>query len=108
MITLWGLTYHFKRKHLEAWFWFTAIVVLAFTNPMSEGHASLCLFKNIGFPFCPGCGLGHSIAWLFRGEFVKSFQAHPLGIPAVAILLTRSFNLLKNDFSIYTKNSINY
>lgn len=108
MITLWGASYRFKLKHLEAWFWVAAIMVLAFIDPVAEGHGSLCLFKHMGFPFCPGCGLGHSIAWLFRAELLNSFKAHPLGIPAVVILLTRSFVLLKSDFSFHSKHSLNH
>ena len=99
-------TYTLKRTHLEACFWLIAIIMLAFSNPIEEGHASLCLIKNLNLGFCPGCGLGHSIAWLFRGEFVSSFNAHPLGIPAVIVLLYRSFSLLKNDISIKNNDKI--
>ncbi len=84
-------------------FWLLAILLLALSNPAGEGHLSLCPLKNMGFNFCPGCGLGHSIAWLFKGQFASSFQHHPLGIPAVAILLHRSFNLLKPDIQIVKK-----
>jgi len=100
------LTYTFKRTHFEAWFWLVAIILLAFSNPVEEGHASLCLIKNLNIGFCPGCGLGHSIAWLFRGEFINSFKAHPLGIPAIIILLYRCFSLLKNDISIKSNYDI--
>jgi len=93
------ITYTFKRMHIEAWFWITAIILLIISNP-SSNHVSLCMFKNLNLGFCPGCGLGHSISWLFRGEFINSFQAHPLGLPAVIILLYRSFKLLKNDLKI--------
>ncbi|MFW5890033.1 MAG: DUF2752 domain-containing protein [Marinilabiliaceae bacterium] len=93
------MQYHFRKKHLEAFFWIAAIGALALTNPESSGHFSLCPLKNAGFDFCPGCGLGHAISWLFRGELAVSFKSHPLGIPAVAILLMRSFRLLKNDIT---------
>ncbi len=94
------LHYTFKRAHLEAFFWLSAIIALALTNPAKEGHASLCLIKNTGLGFCPGCGLGHAISWLFRGEVIESFRSHPLGIPAVLILLVRSIKLLKNDITL--------
>ncbi len=94
------MSYTFKRSHLEAFFWIVAILALALTNPAEEGHASLCLFRNTGLGFCPGCGLGHAISWLFRGQLAASFHSHPLGIPAVVILLIRSFNLLRNDLKI--------
>jgi hypothetical protein len=89
--------YTFRRKHLEAFFWILAITMLALTDPAATGHLSLCPLKNAGFDFCPGCGLGHSISWLFRGGLKASFQCHPLGIPAVIILLSRSFSLLRQD-----------
>jgi hypothetical protein len=92
--------YRYHRKHIEACFWIAAILALALTNPEGSGHISLCPLKNAGLDFCPGCGLGHSISWLFRGEFIRSFTAHPLGLPAVLILITRSYTLLKNEITI--------
>jgi len=103
-MTLFGIQYNFKAKHLEAWFWILAIIGLAIFNPAEEGHASFCVAKKLNFFFCPGCGLGHSIAWIFRGELVKSFQAHPLGILSIIILSLRSYNLLKTDFQLNTNN----
>jgi hypothetical protein len=100
------MKYTFKRKHLEAFFWILAIILLAFTNPEGSGHLSLCPLKNMGFNFCPGCGLGHSIAWLFKGEFTASFNCHPLGIPAVVVLLSRSFKLLRSDIQITNKYNL--
>jgi hypothetical protein len=103
-MSFFGVEYNFKIKHLEAWFWIFAIVGLAIFNPIEEGHVSFCVAKKLNFWFCPGCGLGHSIAWIFRGEFVNSFQAHPLGIPTILILLFRSYNLLKYDFQLNKNN----
>ena len=97
------MKYLFKRKHLEAFFWIIGITLLAFTNPEGSGHLSLCPLKNMGFNFCPGCGLGHAISWLFRGELANSFNCHPMGIPAVAILLGRSYNLLRTDIQFTNK-----
>jgi hypothetical protein len=92
-------------KHLEAFFWMAGITALALTNPVEAAHASLCPLKNAGLDFCPGCGLGHSISWLFRGNIAASFQSHPLGIPALTILLIRSFNLLRNDIIFFKKTN---
>jgi hypothetical protein len=96
--------YNFRRAHLEAWFWIAALITLAFTNPEKTGHASLCLAKNMDLGFCPGCGLGHSIAWLFKGKVLSSFHAHPFGIPAVIILIYRAYSLLADDISIKPLN----
>jgi hypothetical protein len=87
--------YRFKRSHLEAWIWITALLLLAATNPDHQGHFSLCAFKNMGFDYCPGCGLGHSISMLFRGRVTDSFTTHPLGIFAIIMLIYRCYALLK-------------
>ena len=50
---------------------------------------------NAGFEHCPGCGLGNSIALIFRGEFSQSFNAHILGIPALIIILHRVYSIIK-------------
>jgi hypothetical protein len=71
----------------EATVWIAGLLALASADPTAPPLIDLCVFKALGAAFCPGCGLGHAIAWLARGEVVASFQAHPLGIPAVAVLL---------------------
>ena len=70
-----------------------ALAALALTHP-AEHHYTLCPFHNLGMDFCPGCGLGRSISYLFRLEIKHSLMSHPLGIPAVAILLYRIYQLL--------------
>lgn len=86
------------RKYFEVTVWIVALIVFATMSPVDE-HASLCPFKMLGLGFCPGCGLGHSISWLFHGNLVASFNAHPLGWFAVAMLLYRIITLLKNAVS---------
>jgi hypothetical protein len=49
----------------------------------------------MGFKYCPGCGLGHSISYFLHGEVTRSLQTHPLGIIATVILVSRIFSLLK-------------
>jgi uncharacterized protein DUF2752 len=60
---------------------------MAVAAPNLPGLVSLCPFDAVGdflgLSFCPGCGLGHSVAYLARGQFAASFGAHPLGLPAV-------------------------
>jgi hypothetical protein len=63
-------------------------------DPAATSESSLCLLQQLGFTFCPGCGLGHSISWLFHGNIVASFQAHPFGMPAVVILLHRIYTII--------------
>lgn len=86
----------FIRRHLEAFIWIAALIALAFTNPV-EQCSSLCPLSHLGFSWCPGCGLGHAISWLFRGEFMQSIEAHPLGIPAVIILLWRIISIFRKN-----------
>jgi hypothetical protein len=49
----------------------------------------------MGITWCPGCGLGHSIAFLLHGDVRNSFHAHWLGIPALLIILYRIVDLVK-------------
>ncbi len=86
-----------KRINIELIFWIGGLTYLAFMNP-SETHFSLCPIKNLGFSFCPGCGLGHSISYLFHGQVAKSFHHHPLGIFALVVILRRIFQLIRNIF----------
>jgi len=77
-------------------FWIGALIFVLTINPYGTEHHSLCLFKNLGISFCPGCGLGRSIALIFRGDIVGSFQMHPLGIPALVMIFLRITKLFKN------------
>lgn len=81
------------NKNREAVIWIVALILLAIMEP-TNSHASLCPLSWTGLDFCPGCGLGHSISYLFRGEFNQSFETHPLGVFAVVILLYRSFIII--------------
>lgn len=98
------LKYQFKTAHLEGFFWMAALLALALHSPLDEGHASLCLAKNLNIGFCPGCGLGTSVSWLFRGHLSQSFMSHPLGIPAVVILIHRIWTIFKSPKATHTKN----
>jgi hypothetical protein len=89
----------FIRKNLEAFIWIGGLTYLALINPYAGGHLPLCVFDLAGIDFCPGCGLGMSISLLFHGDFAASFSAHPLGIAAVLILVSRITSLLFRNFS---------
>lgn len=83
---------------MEWMFWFGALGALAVMDPHSSG-TSLCLFEAVGIPFCPGHGLGHSIAFTFRGEWAQAFSAHPLGPLAILILGGRIIKLWIKAFN---------
>jgi hypothetical protein len=96
-------------RYFELVFWIAGLTCLAFTNPTGQAHFSLCPLKLLGFKWCPGCGLGHSISFLFRGDIKSSFQAHWLGIPALIIILYRIYVLaglrLKPELTLYSRRS---
>lgn len=82
-----------KRLPLELLIWSGAIVVLAISYPKTTGHFTFCPISNLGFHWCPGCGLGRSISYFLHGEVRLSFQHHWFGIPALFILLYRIVQL---------------
>jgi hypothetical protein len=102
------VTYKYRNSHLEAFFWLIALVSLALSSPDKATHYTLCIFKNLGFDFCPGCGLGHGITYLFHGQLLASWQAHPLAILAVVMLLYRAYSILKKDIHYTTIKNRRY
>jgi len=82
-------------KYFELAFWISALISLAITNPAGESHLTLCPFKLLGITWCPGCGLGHAISFLFRGDIRSSFHAHWLGVPALIVILYRIYFLAR-------------
>ena len=87
-------------------FWIFALMILAISDP-HQPHLSLCLFKLAGIPYCPGCGLGHAISYLFRGEFISSFNTHPLALPALFFILLRLYRLIFHK-PVFTLKIIKY
>jgi len=85
----------FISKYFELVFWVAGLSALAIANPTAEKHFTLCPLKLLGFNWCPGCGLGHSISFLFHGDIYNSFHAHWLGIPALIIIIQRIYILGK-------------
>jgi hypothetical protein len=82
----------FFQRYFELTAWTAALISLAFMNPGAT-HYSFCIFKFLGIHFCPGCGIGHSISYLFHGDIRASLSAHPLGIFALAVILFRIYKL---------------
>ena len=83
----------------ESAVWIIGLIFLAFINNPADVHFTLCPFANLGLEFCPGCGLGNSISFLFHGELSNSFSSHPLGSITLIILLTRIIRLFKFNWS---------
>ena len=80
------------KKNFELIFWMAALLSLAFSDP-TKTHFILCPLRLMGITWCPGCGIGHAISFLFRGNISASFHAHWLGVPALLILLYRVYTL---------------
>jgi hypothetical protein len=87
-----------KPFPLELFCWISALVLLATADPHAH-HFTLCPLANLGITWCPGCGLGRSITSLFHGELSASFSHHWLGLPALALIGNRIFQLSKQLFN---------
>ncbi|MEO3402441.1 DUF2752 domain-containing protein [Mucilaginibacter sp. CAU 1740] len=85
----------FFSRYFELFFWIAAVLSMAMTSPTEESHFTLCPLKLMGIGWCPGCGLRHSIIYLLHGDVARSFNAHWLGIPALAVILNRIFVLTR-------------
>lgn len=86
-----------KLIRLEAFIWIIGLVCLAIIPATDSTHFTVCPLSNLGLEFCPGCGLGNSISYLFRGDIESSIYSHPLGIFAFIIIVTRIISLIKNN-----------
>jgi len=86
-------------KYFELVFWIAALVALAVCDPAQPSHFTLCPFKLLGITWCPGCGIGHAIAFLFKGDVAQSVSAHWFGIPALAIIMWRIYTLSREAIS---------
>ncbi|MGE5846455.1 MAG: DUF2752 domain-containing protein [Ignavibacteria bacterium] len=85
--------------NLEAAIWICSLIFLMILPTGSESHFSLCPFKNLGVSFCPGCGLGKSIHYLFILDFKSSFSAHPMGLFPLITITGRIIRLIKKNYS---------
>ncbi|WP_366483589.1 DUF2752 domain-containing protein [Cyclobacterium sp.] len=79
---------------LELMTWTLALLGIYFFGSASDHHFSLCPLDNLGFSWCPGCGLGRSLHHLMHGEFLVSWQFHPLGVFALIVILWRLVDLI--------------
>lgn len=87
--------------------WTGGLLYLGWLNPASP-PPSICPLKFAGFEYCPGCGLGTSIAYLFDGNVSASLDAHPLGLFAAGVLVARIVTLMKPIFSLIITHSKGY
>ncbi len=95
-----------QRIGLEPIVWLGGLALVCVLGPGSESHIVICPFALLGIDWCPGCGLGRSIAFLARGDIAASLHAHWLGIPALVILLARSITLTHRNVNRTTTHYI--
>ncbi|WP_079716330.1 DUF2752 domain-containing protein [Parapedobacter luteus] len=74
--------------------WMAALVVL-YCSAGHGHHFTLCPLENLGFEWCPGCGIGRAIGLFMHGEVMESFRMHWLGIPAFFVIVHRIYTLSK-------------
>ncbi|KAF0142306.1 MAG: hypothetical protein FD122_660 [Stygiobacter sp.] len=97
-----------KLVEWEALFWSAGLIYLLFINPYESSHFTVCPYKNLGIEFCPGCGLGKSISFFYHGDFLHSFNTHPLGIIAFVIIAVRIVYLIRNKYFNNKQNEVMY
>jgi hypothetical protein len=81
----------------EASVWILGLLYLAFIHSPEVTHFTICPLANLGIEFCPGCGLGNSISYIFIGDLSSSIYSHPLGIFALVTIIIRIITIIKNN-----------
>ncbi|WP_106600030.1 DUF2752 domain-containing protein [Chitinophaga ginsengisoli] len=99
---------YIQRVNIELIVWPTALLLLFFMDPHQDSKATFCLLKRMGIPWCPGCGLGHSISFFLHGEWRASLKSHPLGPFAILILLYRTFQLARLQWQSFAEPKNHY
>jgi len=85
-----------KQFPLELIFWIGGLIAIILLEPESSTHMSLCPLSQLGFDWCPGCGLGRSMNLLARGDFQESWSLHPLAMLAFVVIFSRIWTLINN------------
>ncbi|WP_296703003.1 DUF2752 domain-containing protein [Algoriphagus sp.] len=90
------ITQRLQRFPVELIFWIGSLVAILLLDPNSGTHFSLCPLDQLGFDWCPGCGLGRSMNLLAKGDFQASWSMHPLAMLAFVVIFSRIWQLIKN------------
>lgn len=85
--------------HFEWIVLLTGFLLVIFMDPFADA-ASFCPIDRLGFEFCPGCGLGKSVALAARGHLSASLQSHPLGFLAVAVIIGRIGSIFRRNYNL--------
>ncbi|MFC3881152.1 DUF2752 domain-containing protein [Algoriphagus namhaensis] len=90
------ITNWLQRVPLELIFWIGSLISILMINPDSSTHFTLCPLSQLGFEWCPGCGLGRSMNLLARGHLAESWSMHQLAMLAYVVIFSRIWTLIKN------------
>jgi hypothetical protein len=82
----------------EATLWLVGLAAVAIADPTAPALIDLCPLKALGVSFCPGCGLGHAMGYLARGEWMLALRTHPLAPAVAAVLLHRIASLYRGCY----------
>lgn len=85
-----------QQTPIELIFWIGSLVGIILIDPYGPHHFSLCPLDNLGFDWCPGCGLGRAMSLLAKGDIQASWSMHPLAMFAFAVILYRIIQLIRN------------
>lgn len=94
---------HIFNKYFEIAAFSIGLVLLALMDPEIATGPGFCLLERLGVTFCPGDGLGHSVAYIFRGEFHNAMEANAFGPLAITVLSGRILHLLYKNHHINKK-----
>jgi len=81
---------------VEAIIWTGGLLAVGLADPRAESLIELCLFKAVGLSGCPGCGLGHAMGFLFRGEWNLALSSHIFSPVVLVFLLHRIGSLVRS------------
>jgi hypothetical protein len=79
----------------ELMVWTSALIGLWALGGSSDHHYDLCPLDQLGFTWCPGCGIGRAMHYFMQGDFSSSWEYHPLGGFAVGVILIRIIELIR-------------
>lgn len=94
---------HLFKNYFEITAFSIGLLLLALMDPYTSTGPGWCLLENVGFQYCPGDGLGHSISFFFRGEFDSALKANILGPFSVIVLSGRILYLVYQNWLNHNK-----
>lgn len=95
----------FVRHHrhwIEAVTLVTGLVAVGMADPTAQSWIDLCIYKAAGFSWCPGCGLGHAMGFLARGEWASAIESHVFSPVIAAFMIQRIGSSLREGIDLRT------